>query len=52
MEEYGDLELERTWPLFGLSIAHGGLLLREATDDDVLALVRELVEGGVVRPAR
>ena len=47
MEEYADLELERTWPLFGLSIAHRELLLREATDDDVLALAR-VVEGGVV----
>ena len=47
MEEDADLELERTWPLFGLSIAHRDLLLREATDDDVLALAR-VVEGGVV----
>ena len=47
MKEYADLELERTWPLFGLCIAHGDLLLREATDDDVLALAR-VVERGVV----
>ena len=47
MEEYAELELERTWPLFGLSISHRDLLLREVTDDDVLALAR-VVEGGVV----
>ena len=50
MEEYTELELERTWPLFGLSIAHRDLLLREATDDDVLALAR-VVEGESSRPA-
>ena len=31
MEEHRDLELERAWPLFGLSVAHRDLLMREAT---------------------
>jgi RimJ/RimL family protein N-acetyltransferase len=47
MKECADLDLERAWPLFGLSIAHRDLLLREATDDDVLALAG-VVEEGVV----
>jgi RimJ/RimL family protein N-acetyltransferase len=47
MEQYADLGLERAWPLFGLSVAHKDLVLREATDDDVLALAG-LVEQGVV----
>ena len=47
MEEHRDLGLERAWPLFGLSAVHRDLLLREATDDDVLALAR-VVEDGVV----
>lgn len=47
MEEDRPLELERAWPLFGLSVAHRDLLLREATDDDVMALAR-VVEDGVV----
>src|ERR1700726_302514 len=47
MEEHRDLDLERAWPLFGLSVVHRDLLLREATDDDVLASAR-VVEQGVV----
>jgi RimJ/RimL family protein N-acetyltransferase len=47
MEEHRDLDLERAWPLFGLSVVHQDLLLREATDDDALALAR-VVEQGVV----
>ena len=47
MEEHWDLELKQGWPLFGLSVVHRDLLLREATDDDVLALAR-VVEAGVV----
>jgi RimJ/RimL family protein N-acetyltransferase len=47
MEEHRDIELKRAWPLLGLSMAHRDLLLREATDDDVLALAR-VVEEGVV----
>lgn len=47
MEERRDFELEQAWPLFGLSAVHRDLLLREATDDDVLALAR-IVEEGVV----
>jgi RimJ/RimL family protein N-acetyltransferase len=47
MEEHCDLELKQGWPLFGLSVVHRDLLLREATDDDVLALAR-VVEEGVV----
>lgn len=45
MEEHTDIELERAWPLFGLSVVHGDLLLREATDDDVLALAAVVEEG-------
>ena len=47
MKQYADLGMERAWPLFGLSVAHKDLMLREATDDDVLALAR-LVEEGIV----
>jgi len=47
MEGHRDPDLERAWPLFGLSVVHRDLLLREATDDDVLALAR-VVEEGVV----
>ena len=47
MEEHWKPQLERAWPLFGLSVVHRDLLLREATDDDVLALAR-VVEDGVV----
>jgi RimJ/RimL family protein N-acetyltransferase len=47
MEEHRELELERAWPLFGLSVVHRDLLLREVTDDDALALAR-VVEEGVV----
>ena len=47
MEEHRAFDLERAWPLFGLSVAHRDLRLREATDDDVLALAR-IVEEGVV----
>jgi hypothetical protein len=32
MEGHRDLELERAWPLFGLSSAHRDLRLCEATD--------------------
>jgi RimJ/RimL family protein N-acetyltransferase len=47
MKEPWAVELERAWPLFGLSVVHEDLQLREATDDDVLALAR-VVEEGVV----
>jgi RimJ/RimL family protein N-acetyltransferase len=47
MEKHRDLELARDWPLFGLSFCHRDLLLREATDDDILALAR-VVEEGIV----
>jgi RimJ/RimL family protein N-acetyltransferase len=47
VEEHANFGLERAWPLFGLSATHGDLLLREATDDDVLALAR-VIEAGVV----
>lgn len=39
----------RAWPLFELTLSHGDLLMREATDDDVLALAG-LVEDGIVEP--
>jgi RimJ/RimL family protein N-acetyltransferase len=45
MEERRDLELQGAWPLLGLSVAHRDLLLREATDEDVLALARVVEEG-------
>jgi RimJ/RimL family protein N-acetyltransferase len=41
------MEMERAWPPFGLSMSHEDLLLREATDDDVLALA-QIVEDGIV----
>jgi RimJ/RimL family protein N-acetyltransferase len=47
MEEQRGGELERVWPLLGLSLVHRDLLLREATDDDVVALAR-VVEEGIV----
>ena len=47
MEEHPGLGLERAWPLFGLTVIHQDLLLREATDDDFWALAR-VVEQGVV----
>jgi hypothetical protein len=47
MEGLRGADVEQAWPLFGLSLAHGDLLLRKATDDDVLALAR-VVEEGVV----
>jgi RimJ/RimL family protein N-acetyltransferase len=49
MEDHQGLRLESGWPLFGLSVAHHGLLLREATDQDVLALAH-VVEDGIVQP--
>ena len=45
MEECPDIELQRAWPLFNLSVVHRELQLREATDDDVLALARVVEEG-------
>ena len=39
--------MEQAWSLLGLPALHHGLLLRETTDDDVLALAR-VVEEGVV----
>lgn len=47
MEASRGAGVEQAWPLFGLSLAHQDLLLREATDDDVLALAR-VVEEGIV----
>ncbi len=45
MEEHRDLGLETVWPLFGLFVVHRDLLLREATDDDILALAGVVEEG-------
>lgn len=39
--------MERAWPPFGLTLTHEDLHLREATDDDVLALAG-IVERGIV----
>jgi RimJ/RimL family protein N-acetyltransferase len=47
MEEHRGADLEQAWPLFGLSMAHRDLRLREATDDDVVVLA-SVVEEGIV----
>ena len=47
MEEYRGVALEQAWPLFGLCLTHRDLLLRESTDDDIVALAG-LVEVGIV----
>jgi RimJ/RimL family protein N-acetyltransferase len=49
MEERWGAVLENDWPLLGLSAVHRDLLLREATDDDVVALAG-VVEEGLVEP--
>ncbi|HTV12199.1 MAG TPA: GNAT family protein [Acidimicrobiales bacterium] len=49
MEEHRSADLEQAWPLLGLSAVHRDLLLREATDDDIVALAR-VVEEGLVEP--
>jgi RimJ/RimL family protein N-acetyltransferase len=51
MDDQRGVALEQAWPLLGLSLAHRDLLLREATEEDVVALAG-LVEGGIVEAGK